>query len=198
MKKAVLFDFGNVLYGFDYGRFFRAVEPDSRMTALELRALVFGGSRSLSVQFETGNISVGEFISAFCEKGGVTLPARDVRERFIDIYSPNEPVLQFAEELAAEVPIGLVSNTNKLHFDQYVRRTPIFPRFSAVALSYVVGSMKPDSPIYESALEQLDLSPVDCVFVDDLEANVVAAKSLGFEAIHYRFGMDLRAMVARL
>jgi putative hydrolase of the HAD superfamily len=55
--------------------------------------------------------------------------------------------------------------------------------------------MKPGREIYQDALDKLGCSPGDCVFVDDLEANVAAAEAFGFRAIHYRAGMDLSAAI---
>jgi glucose-1-phosphatase len=196
--KAVLFDFGNVLYTFDYNRFFRAVAHSSAMTADELHEWVFGGQPSRAVQFETGRMSPSGFLSEFQAAAGITLTHREIEALFLDIFIPNEPVLELVRDLAAETKIGLVSNTNELHFQGYMRHIPVFPLFSAVALSYIVGAMKPDPRMYESALQQLGRPAEECIFIDDLRENVVAAEGLGFSTIHYRVGMDLRAALARV
>ncbi len=46
-------------------------------------------------------------------------------------------------------------------------------------LSCEVGYAKPDPRIYQAALRQLAASPGDALFVDDMPANVAAARSLG-------------------
>ena len=47
---------------------------------------------------------------------------------------------------------------------------------------------KPDREIYELTLERLghDVRAADCLFVDDLELNIEAARELGFSAVHFR------------
>ena len=46
-------------------------------------------------------------------------------------------------------------------------------------LSYEVGYAKPDPRIYQAALRQLAAAPGDALFIDDMPANVAAARSLG-------------------
>ena len=46
---------------------------------------------------------------------------------------------------------------------------------------------KPDPEIYELTLERLGGVPAEqCLFVDDIEVNVEAARELGMTAVHYR------------
>jgi len=49
-------------------------------------------------------------------------------------------------------------------------------------LSYEVKSLKPEEKIYRSVLEKTGVDARDCFFVDDIQANVDAAKHLGFDA----------------
>lgn len=72
--------------------------------------------------------------------------------------------------------------------------------FDDVVCSAEVGMAKPDAAIYRLAAERLGLSPPACVFVDDAEANVTAAREVGMQAILYRVdrGHDLRAQLAEL
>ena len=48
-----------------------------------------------------------------------------------------------------------------------------------------VGIRKPDAAIFEHALATLDVSPADCVFVDDRAANIETATGLGMTALHF-------------
>lgn len=50
-------------------------------------------------------------------------------------------------------------------------------------LSYEVGCAKPDKSIYQKLLTQYALHANQCVFIDDLQINLDAAKSLEFETI---------------
>ena len=49
-----------------------------------------------------------------------------------------------------------------------------------------VGLRKPDPAIYALTLERLGLPAEACVFIDDLEHNIVAARECGLHAVHFR------------
>ena len=191
----VLFDFGNVLYTFDYGVFFRAMAPQSRKSEEELRQLLFDGSPSAACRFETGRIDPGEFINWYKAEAGIDLPETVIRQSFLEIFSPHEPGLLVARECAAVTRIGLVSNTNRIHFEEYMRHVPDFDLFSVVVLSYSLGAMKPDERLFQCAVNELNCEPEDCIFIDDLAENVSGAESFGMTGIHYLPGTDLRREV---
>lgn len=49
--------------------------------------------------------------------------------------------------------------------------------------SYEVKMIKPDLRIYQALLEKYNLNPEECVFMDDLEANIAGAKAAGIKGI---------------
>ncbi|GAB3832664.1 HAD family hydrolase [Kribbella italica] len=57
--------------------------------------------------------------------------------------------------------------------------------FDDLVISGEVGLRKPEPEIFLLAAERVGLEPAECVFVDDLEANVEAARALGMTAIHH-------------
>jgi putative hydrolase of the HAD superfamily len=52
--------------------------------------------------------------------------------------------------------------------------------------SYQKGIEKPDHRIYQRTCQRLGVRPVEVVFLDDVEANVVAAREVGMHAVHFR------------
>lgn len=54
-----------------------------------------------------------------------------------------------------------------------------------VVLSGDVGVAKPDPRIYRLTADALGLAPGDCIFVDDLSANVRGAVAVGMVGIHH-------------
>jgi len=58
--------------------------------------------------------------------------------------------------------------------------------FDSVVISGEVGMRKPEPRIFLHALDQIGLSPEQCVFIDDIKANIVSAQSLGITGIHHR------------
>ena len=63
---------------------------------------------------------------------------------------------------------------------------PIDELFEVVVDSAFVGMRKPEPEIYALTLERLGLPAEACVFVDDLEPNVEAAREAGMHGIVYR------------
>lgn len=58
--------------------------------------------------------------------------------------------------------------------------------FDAVVISGEVGMRKPEERIFRHALDRLGLPGEECVFIDDIEANIQAARELGIIGIHHR------------
>lgn len=63
----------------------------------------------------------------------------------------------------------------------------LFPEmFDVVVISSEVGMRKPEEEIFRHAAALLRLEPEECVFIDDLEANVLAAEAVGLVGVHHR------------
>ncbi|MET7329314.1 HAD family phosphatase [Nonomuraea sp. NPDC005650] len=58
--------------------------------------------------------------------------------------------------------------------------------FDAVVISGEVGMRKPEPRIYRHAVELIGLTCEECVFIDDIEANILAARALGIAGIHHK------------
>ena len=56
-------------------------------------------------------------------------------------------------------------------------------KFKAITSAHEIGYRKPEHTGYKKLLDQFNLEASDCIFIDDQEENVVAAKEVGIEAI---------------
>jgi epoxide hydrolase-like predicted phosphatase len=70
--------------------------------------------------------------------------------------------------------------------------------FDQVVISGEVGMRKPEERIFALATERIGLPAHECVFVDDIEGNILAARALGFAAVHHRDPELTRAELAQL
>lgn len=67
--------------------------------------------------------------------------------------------------------------------------------FDTVVLSGEIGMRKPEKEIFLHAAETLGLAPAECVFVDDMAANVAAAQACGMTAVlHTETAATARAL----
>ena len=93
---------------------------------------------------------------------------------------------------AAGFSTALLSNS--WGCDEYPRAD--FPGlFDTVVLSGEVGMRKPEKEIFLHAAETLGLAPAECVFIDDMEANVAAAQACGMTGVlHTETATTARAL----
>jgi putative hydrolase of the HAD superfamily len=55
--------------------------------------------------------------------------------------------------------------------------------YHAVVISGEVGMRKPEDRIFRHAAGLIGLTPGECVFIDDMEANVRAAEAMGMHSV---------------
>jgi putative hydrolase of the HAD superfamily len=61
-----------------------------------------------------------------------------------------------------------------------------FPHlFDAVVISSECGMRKPEEEIFRHAAALLGLPPEECIFIDDIEANITAAQACGMTGVHH-------------
>lgn len=70
--------------------------------------------------------------------------------------------------------------------------------FDEVVISAEVGMRKPEERIFQLTIGRLGLTPAECVFVDDVEGNIVAAQALGFGTVHHQEPASTRSELSGL
>jgi putative hydrolase of the HAD superfamily len=70
--------------------------------------------------------------------------------------------------------------------------------FDAVVISAEVGMRKPEERIFRHAAGLLGLAPDECVFIDDIEANVLAAEALGLVGVRHEDARMTAGLLAGL
>jgi 2-haloacid dehalogenase len=101
-------------------------------------------------------------------------------------------VLVLANLKAAGIRCYALSNMEPDLFAIRRARFAFMEWFDGHVISGLEGVAKPDRRIFEILLRRHDLEPRATVFVDDMPANVQAARSLGIIALHYTSACDLR------
>ncbi len=182
----VYFDMGKVIFEFDHDIACRKIAGLTGASAQKMKSLIF--ESRLEDHYETGLIDCDQFYAEFLKESGVEIGKDDFLHAIADVFWPNQRIFPLIAQLRARnFPIGLLSNTCKAHFDFICSRYPIMRDFfSPVILSYEVNSMKPDSKIYDRALEQAGCHVSNCFFVDDKQENVDGAIAAGMDAVLYQ------------
>jgi len=194
--RAVVFDFGGVISSFDVGIFLRKIALRTDKTVEEIGSLIYGSK--LPVLYESGRISSTEFFARLSELCGLRMSEEEFVSAFTAIFTPIEPTVDLIRGLKGRYRLGLLSNTNEWHFRRHIENLPVFRLFDTVTVSYEVKEMKPGERIYRDALDKLGLPPEACVFIDDIEENVAAARTLSMRAIRYEGHDRLVAALAEM
>lgn len=92
----------------------------------------------------------------------------------------------------AGYPLAALSNWSAETFPLMQARYDFLGWFDLVVLSGEERCVKPDPRIYQILLQRLKRPASACIFIDDSEKNVVAARHLGIEAIHFQTPARLR------
>jgi putative hydrolase of the HAD superfamily len=193
----IYFDLGNVLLNFDHDLMCRqmaeVVQAAGGSASPErVKEVLFqerDGHDALEWRYERGEVSTDDFYAEFCSAVGATPDRNQLATAAYSIFTANLSVRKIVGcLLAARHKLGLLSNTNELHW-QYVsqgRDDLLIPSaFDALALSYELKCMKPDKRIFEQAAKLAGVSPQEIFYVDDIPGHVAAAREVGFDAVQY-------------
>jgi glucose-1-phosphatase len=187
----VVFDFGNVLGFFSHRQAAEQLAAYSPLSTDDILALYL--DQQLEDDFESGRISLSAFRAQVRQRCGVTCGDEQLDAAIADMFAPNEEVCALVPALKPRYRLLLLSNTNELHALQFRRQfADTLAHFDALVLSHEVGLRKPCADIYTHCHQFAEGEPSQCLFIDDLPANIEAARACGWQGIVYHRGLDLR------
>jgi glucose-1-phosphatase len=179
--EALLFDLGKVLINFSFENVVKSLHESCTISREQFEAILF--DKVLVRGYERGEISTPEFYGHLCQRASLNMTLPQFRATWSAIFMPGTLV---SEELLANLkqryPLILISNTNEAHVE-FIRETyRVFDYFDHLVFSHKVGSLKPDSKIFEHAIAASNRPAEALFFTDDREENIVAAAALGMHA----------------
>jgi len=188
--KTVIFDFGNVVGFFDHWKTLERLAAHTDMPGREMFETVYLGQ--FEEDFESGKINERQFVEHFLERCRLKCDAAFLTQSVADIFEPNPEVCDLIEQLHGKVRLVLGSNTNPVHAAHFVKQfDSVLRRFDALVMSHQVGARKPRAEFFAACHRHAEGRPEECVFIDDLPANITGAEAFGFRGILYRPGEDL-------
>jgi putative hydrolase of the HAD superfamily len=193
--RAVISDFGGVLTNHLIEAFL-AYQDESGISMEQLgrgmqRVAERDGEYPL-YRLERGEIGEAEFLEslswALTEEIGRTPDFQRFSEVYFDALNPNEPMLHLMRELRARGYLLAILTNNVREWEAKWRaKLPVDEIFDLVVDSAWVGMRKPEPGIYRLTLERLGgVDPGQCLFIDDNELNVQAARELGMHTVHFQ------------
>jgi 2-haloacid dehalogenase len=190
---AVVFDVGNVLYGWDPDSFLvrQIADDEARLRFIEDVDLYswhesLDGGRpydEAAAELNEKFPHYAELIAAWSDRFGET------------ITGPVPGTHAIVEALDARgVPLFAITNFSADFWPPFFEREKaFFGRFRDIVVSGAVRLLKPDPAIYFLALDRFRLRPSEALMVDDREINVEAALAVGMKAHLFTDAAGLRA-----
>jgi putative hydrolase of the HAD superfamily len=134
---------------------------------------------------ERGECSASDFEQILAARllrvDGTAVAAEGLLRRMFEA-SLTVPVMYDAIRTLRSAGLRTALLSNSWGCDEYPRAD--FPGlFDSVVLSGEVGMRKPEEEIFLHAADTLGLPPAQCVFVDDLAANIAAAQACGMTGV---------------
>jgi putative hydrolase of the HAD superfamily len=141
-------------------------------------------------ELECGRMTEVDFMRGLEEQMSDALGREVSMQAFTDHYweslRHNDAMLAFLREARdAGYRLALLTNNVVEWEPRWRPNWPIDDLFEFVVDSGFVGIRKPDHRIYAMTLERLGLPAGVCVFIDDLEPNIVAAREVGMQPVHF-------------
>jgi 2-haloacid dehalogenase len=195
--KAVVFDLGGVVIDWDPRHLYRKLLADEAAVE-EFLATVC--TPEWNAELDRGRPfaeGVAELVERHPEHAAAIAA---YHERWPEMVAGDIPgtVEVLAELRAAGVPLYALTNWSAETFAITRGRFEFLEWFDGLLVSGEERVTKPDPAIFQLLLDRFGLDPTATVFVDDSEANVAAARRLGFDAIRFTGHEELRReLVAR-
>ncbi|MCX6144583.1 MAG: HAD-IA family hydrolase [Ignavibacteriales bacterium] len=186
----VLFDVGNVLVRIEPAAFLRSLSIDTS----ENREYYQSKLIDIVKRYEKGDDSTEEFFANLDllfngrerklqrNHGGKDHYSPDeFRNAMLSIVgAPVEGMEGIVRRIGTSVPLGLLSNTNPVHFDYCLQTFRVLQNIPTHFLSYQLKALKPEPEIFARVTMQIPFPPGEILYIDDLAENVDAARAAGF------------------
>lgn len=187
--QAVLWDFGGVILSSPFEAF-NTYEAEKGLPLDLIRRVNSTNPHSNAwALLERNDISPQEFDSLFATESealGHRVPGADVLALLSGDVRPR--MVQALDTVkAAGFKIACLTNnvvsTEEPATERQAEVRSIMHKFDHVVESSKVGCRKPEPRFYEIACELLQVSPTECVFLDDLGINLKPAAAMGMRTI---------------
>jgi FMN phosphatase YigB (HAD superfamily) len=182
MIKNLVFDLGNVLISFRPSEYFDKKEY-SESIKNKILADIFSSREWLML--DNGDINTSQAIDSIASKSSLK------REEIAHIFNLRTDLIFPLDQNVRLLP-GLKKRGFRLYFlsnfpmdlfEEVKTGYYFFRYFDGGVISAEAKSSKPEKRIYEILIEKYSLIAEECLFIDDLEVNVKAARETGMNGL---------------
>jgi glucose-1-phosphatase len=194
MINNIIFDLGNVLISFKPIEFFKKKNYPENIIA-SIIVDIFN-SREWAL-LDNGDLNTREAINAIAAKS--LLKKEEIALIFnlrTELMYPLDENVKLLPELKKRgFRLYYLSNFPIDIFEEIKTGYYFFKYFDGGIISSEIKLSKPDVRIYEALLRKYLLEPGESLFIDDIETNVLSAKSSGMTGLHFNEKQDLLTQI---
>jgi len=198
----VVFDFAGVLFHWQPHQLVQRELPrhaiDERAARL-LADAIFQGYGGDWAEFDRGRVEVPELVRRIAARTG--LPLRDVQAVVNAVPAallPHPATVALLKRLHdAGRRLFFLSNMPRPYAEHLEREHAFIGWFADGVFSGRVHLIKPEAEIFALAARRFGVPPGQLVFIDDVQANVEAARDAGWNAFQFVDAADCEAQLRR-
>jgi HAD superfamily hydrolase (TIGR01509 family) len=194
--EVVFFDLGNVILPFNHFQIAEKLSQFSQKKEFEdpnkIFSYLFDIEKGAINPFDLGKVSPREFFQTIKEHLDLSLSFDEFVPVWRNIFVEDQEVTRIILSLKRKCRLGLLSNTDPLHFNYILSKFPVMRAFDRWILSYEVGFKKPAIQIFQKAIEWASVKPEKILYIDDTKEYVEVAGSLGIQSIHFISAAQLK------
>jgi putative hydrolase of the HAD superfamily len=194
--EVILYDLGNVILPFNHFQIAEKLSRSSQRKEFQdpqkMFSYLFDFEKGAVNGYEVGKVSSLEFFQSLRGFLQLSLSFEDFIPIWNEIFTEDQEVSQIILSQKGRWRLGLLSNTNPLHFDYALAKFSIIRVFDRWILSHEVGFKKPAVEIFQKAVQWASVDPRKILFIDDMKKHVEVAASLGIQGIHFVSAVQLR------
>lgn len=196
MIKNIIFDLGNVLISFVPSEYLKKKNYPLKIKNTILRD-IFNSKEWILL--DNGVITIREAIDSIAKKSSLKREEIALVFNFRqDIMFPLDSNIRILPELKKQgFKLYFLSNFPLDIFDEIKNGYYFFKYFDGGIISSEVKISKPDIKIYKLLLSKYSLMPHECLYIDDIEKNVMAAESAGMKGLTTYGSQDISVMVKK-
>jgi putative hydrolase of the HAD superfamily len=180
----VVFDLGGVVVAWNPDEIINRAVSDPANRPIAMRHIM---RHPDWLQLDRGTLELEDAIRRATERSGLdeTLVRAVVESVPASLVANEETVALMRRVKAAGNSLYCLSNMPAGSMAYLERRYDFWDLFDGAVISSRVHYCKPEREIYEHLLDTYALAPSDTVFIDDVAANVEAARTVGMHAIQF-------------
>lgn len=197
---AIIFDFGGVILNIDYNKTRNAFKDLGVKDFDEMYSQK--NADPLFSKLERGEISIGEFYSAFRKTTNLTATDLEIETAWnAMLLDYRQEALKTLKRIRQKYKLFLLSNTNLIHYNAFNKSYQTFfpgqlldDHFGKAYYSHQIGMRKPAKDIYEFVIRENKLDPSQTLFIDDSIQNIETANALGLKTILLQEGQNIEEL----